>query len=601
MTWTSAKRGLLLGLALLPGCHQHASGPEAALPAVSAPPPAPASAALYTEAGAIRALSFGPGGTLWAATAGGALRWSLGHTQPSRWAAADGLAGSDVRSIQPLETGALAVTPTRLCRLGGAGRDKADDSTALGELRGLVRDGRGTLWLASSRGVFRRTGTVWRLAYPGEAWRLASDGVYAWAATAGGLRRLGGGRPVPLPVAQNELGTVTALAAGPRNVTLASASGTWRWDGHRWHELALPPGSPASHVSALCVRGGVVYAGLYGDGVYRLQPSGWERLPGEPAQTKEVTALAALPSGLAVGTRNDGVWDDAGGRWSARALPAALPSGDVYGLIGYRGALWASTFDSGLLKMDAQGQTAVTRADGLRSASPRALVVFGDRLYVRHTTGQIDATGDGRVWRPAFTAKDLPRSLTSALSTDGERLYVGGWAGWSAWDGKVWVHHDHDPELAHQVVTAISARPGEVWIGTQKQGLFVYANGRYTHLYETQGLTDDWITCLSVTPRRILIGTYTGGLLQWDGRRFAVLLKPGTYAIRAVCLRPGDGRALAATPLGVYEEGAGGWHRLDSRLGGSETQALLPGPMGLWVGSRTGLAFVPTGLLLPPS
>ena len=191
--------------------------------------------------------------------------------------------------------------------------------------------------------------------------------------------------------------------------------------------------------------------------------------------------------------------------------------------------------------------------------------------------------------------------MVSAVSTDGTRLYVGGWAGWSAWDGQAWEHHDHDPALAHQVVTAIAARPGEVWIGTQKQGLFVYANGRYTHLYEAQGLTDDWITCLSVSPARVLIGTYTGGLLHWDGTRFTIQLKPQSYAIRAVCLRPGDGRALAATPLGVYEETATGWRLLDPRLGGLETQALLDEPAGLWVGSRTGLAFVPSGLLLPPA
>ena len=140
------------------------------------------------------------------------------------------------------------------------------------------------------------------------------------------------------------------------------------------------------------------------------------------------------------------------------------------------------------------------RADGLRSVSPRALVVFGDRLYVRHTTGQVDCTEDGRLAsRPSPIAICRAR-LISALATDGQRLYVGGWASWSAWDGQVWEHHDKDPELAGQVITAIAARPGEVWIGTQKQGVFVYANGRYTHLYEAQGLTDDWITCLRSRP-----------------------------------------------------------------------------------------------------
>ena len=82
----------------------------------------------------------------------------------------------------------------------------------------------------------------------------------------------------------------------------------------------------------------------------------------------------------------------------------------------------------------------------------------------------IGLTEDGLRWHAAFSNRDLPRSLISALATDGQRLYVGGWASWSAWDGQVWEHHDKDPELAGQVITAIAARPGEVWIGTQKQG-----------------------------------------------------------------------------------------------------------------------------------
>ncbi len=393
------------------------------------------------------------------------------------------------------------------------------------------------------------------------------------------------------------MGTVTALAVSPGGVFLATALGLWRWDGKQWQTLALPPGSPASHVSALCVKNGLVYAGLYGDGVYEWQAGQWRRVPDAARQSQYVTALAATPGGVAVGTRTGGVWDWTNSRWQARAQPAALPSGDIYGLAVYRGALWAGTFDSGLLRMDSQGQKVITRADGLRADAPRALVVFGDRLYVRHTTGQVDCTGDGLSWHPAFTTRELPRSLVSALATDGRRLYIGGWAGWSAWNGQTWEHHDHDPALAHQVVTAIAARPGEVWIGTQKQGLFRYANGGYTHFFEAQGLTDDWITCLSVTPSRVLVGTYTGGLLQmsaWsDNPCFSVILKPQNFAVRAVSLRP-DGQALAATPLGVYAEGAHGWRLLDPRrCGGQETQALLALPTGAWIGSRTGLAFLP--------
>ena len=585
------KGWLLLPALLLTGCHPTARSADVV--PVAAPPPAPVSPALYTAVGMVHGLAYGPGGTLWAATAGGAVCWKPGRP-PARWTAADGLAGSDVRAVLPSGAGASAATETRLCALNLPGRAVAEAVPAGEELRCLLTGRGGVSWLGTSRGLYAHTGGGWRRRFPGETWRMASDGPQDWAATAGGLRRLGDGHLFPLPIRREELGPVTALAAGPQGVFLATALGLWRRQGARWQALPLPPVSPASHVSALCVQDGAVYAGLYGDGVYQWQPGLWRRLPGQPPALAAVTALAPMPGGPAVGTRASGVWDRKGGAWEARALPPTLPSGDIYALAAYRGALWASTFDGGLLRLDGRGQSTVTRADGLRADAPRALVVFGDSLYVRHTTGQLDCTDDGRTWHRAFAGRDLPRSLVSALATDGARLYVGGWAGWSAWDGRAWEHHDKDPELAGQVVTAIAARADGVWIGTQKQGLFRYAGGRYTHFFEAQGLTDDWITCLSATPARLLVGTYTGGLSEWDGTRFVVRFRPEKYAIRALCLRSGDGRALAATPLGVYEEGAAGWTRLDPRrCGGAETQALLPTPSGLWIGSRTGLAYWP--------
>ena len=67
--------------------------------------------------------------------------------------------------------------------------------------------------------------------------------------------------------------------------------------------MPLPPGSPASHVSALCLRAGELDAGLYGDGVYRSRRGLGAASRVRRSQTREVTALAAVPGGLAVGTR----------------------------------------------------------------------------------------------------------------------------------------------------------------------------------------------------------------------------------------------------------------------------------------------------------
>ena len=331
----------------------------------------------------------------------------------------------------------------------------------------------------------------------------------------------------------------------------------------------------------------------------------WTPFTGTPTACRFATALAETSAGLAVGTQSEGTWRRSGRGWQPLSDAVSLPNADIQALAAYSGSLWAGTLDGGVVQYDGARVRRWTQADGLRADSPRGFAVFGGKLYVRHATGETDCF-DGRAWQPAFTKADLPRPEVYALAADAQRLYVGGWAGWAATDGRAWDRHYRDPELAGQVVTAIAPGPdGSVWLGTQKQGLLCCREGRYTRYQEAQGMTDDWITCIATQGSRVLVGTYTGGLLERRGESFACVLDPQHFAVRTLAFGP-DGLVLAATPLGVYREAAGAWRPLAARLtGGLETQALLPLPAGLWVGGRTGLAFVPraagrTGLAFVP-
>lgn len=579
------------------------AGCRSGLPATGAEGvPAPTAPVLYTACGSIKALAAGPDGSLWAATSGGALCWRPGQALPRRWTVADGLLSNDIRAVAPDAAGATVVTAVGVNHIDNAGTVQAPMHTLNGaEARCAVAvsddHSPASTLVGTSQGLYAVSLKGWQSRLGANVWRTSSDGHSTWAITEAGLVRLEDGQRFGWPedVPTSERGGVTALAANEGGVCLATTSGLWRWADGQWRAIALPSGSPASHVSALCARRGDVLAGLYGDGVYRLTPKGWERLPDAPPGCRDVTALAQTPTGIAVGTLSDGIWDWAGGQWRRRALPFALPSADIYSLTGFHGSLWAASFDSGLLRLTNGNVQSITRADGLSSDSPRGLVVFKNTLYARHADGQLDGSSDGAHWHPAFDKAALPRPNVYALATDGRRLLLGGWAGWSAWDGQTWEQHFHDPELQGQVVTAIAAQGDAAWIGTQKRGLLRCANGRYTAFQEAKGLTDDWITCLALRGDRVLVGTYTGGLLEKQGERFTVRLKPDAFAIRAIEFVPGGDTALAATPLGVYrEEGPTRWRLLDPhQCGGLETQALLAAPSGVWVASRTGLAFVP--------
>ncbi len=495
---------------------------------------------MLTADAAIRQMAFDTDGSLWAATGGGVLCWKSGQPLPKRWTVAEGLSSEDVRSITPEADGIQVMT--------AAGRD----------------------WI-------HRSGAVTPLAP---------------------VQSPAGGKQSDASAKDDPIGTMTASVTTPSGEYRATSLGLWHKRGAHWAAVALPPNSPASHVSALCWAGDKLYAGLYGDGVYLMTLQGWQRIGGTSAVLGKVTALAWSPkSGLTVGTADRGIWQPSGADWQAKTIPDSLPSADIQSVVRYQGALWAATLDQGLLRLPLGTEKSVWEiVNGLRSQAPRNLVIFQDRIYVREATGDMDVC-DAQGCRAAFPHDPQAPKQIYSVATDGKRLFLGGWEGWGATDGTTWERHFHRPELAGEPVTAIArSDDGTVWLGTQRQGLFAYQNDTVKHYYESQGLTDDWITSLAVWDNRLLVGTYTGGLLEKQGDRFAVLLQPQGMAIRAIVRQPDTGKALVATPLGVYAEPStsGPWQLMDPlKTGTAEAQCLLPDDGGFWIGSRTRLVFLP--------
>lgn len=550
-------------------------------------PSVPGAARLYTACAQVTDIAVAVDGAIWAATKGGVLCWKPGETTARQWTTANGLAGNEWRGVAPAADGMLAIGAQALGRIAPSGI-VTDEGRAWKdqELRCLLAMPEGC-WVGSNKGAYLRTPTGITKHFGGDVRRFARGGAGGWAVTSDSLIRLGDGQHWPLP---DVTGNVTALVATADTVYYATAFGLWTFTQEAWRELPLPAGG-GSHVSALVLRDGQLTAALYGDGLYTLWGQRWVR-EATPAQLQRVTALVARPDGLVAGTWGDGVWAWRGTRWIPCALPPSLPSADIYAIAAYHDAMWISTFDQGLLRLQGGTWQRYTTANGLSTNAPRDLLVYHGALYIRHTTGEVDRL-DAAGCRRVFGKRELPREEVYAMATDGDRLYLGTWAGWAVTDGTRWEYHFHETALRKQVVTAIAAGGGTTWIGTQQAGLFAYRDGVLTVYHEAHGLTDDWVTRIAIGGGRVLIGTYTGGLLAATAKRLTPVLHTQGFAVRSIVFLT-DGRPVIATPLGVYREEGGAWHLLDpAQYGGLESQALCAVPAGLWVGSRTALSLLP--------
>lgn len=172
-------------------------------------------------------------------------------------------------------------------------------------------------------------------------------------------------------------------------VYAANASGLFMQEGTDWHFIALPPSS-GSHVSALLPVGNKLWAALFGEGLWEYDGRKWQPLAlNLPGEAREITALAGNAQMLWVGTRRAGVWEYRSKTWIQHLQRDKPVDHNCQALTVFEGSLFVSTLEEGLAIRTPQGW-GHAQTMTLSSNAPRQMVVFQNRLYLRHGNGKVD-------------------------------------------------------------------------------------------------------------------------------------------------------------------------------------------------------------------
>ncbi len=413
-----------------------------------------------------------------------------------------------------------------LARFDGVRFEVFDKTTtpALGDnnVFALAEADDGSLWIGTDgAGVVRRSGGDFTGYSTGDG--LAQDRVTdllaardggVWVATRGGLSRIRddgveawlAGEELPdqrLWVLEEDAGG--SLWIGTDEALLEMRDGNFV---HQPLEGCADCGASALHRA----RDGGLWVGTYGGHLARYEAGGevahW-RLP-----EADVMALREDAGGnLWIATYGSGLFRLQAGELTPLTEAEGLTSDTIWSLEeDAEGSLWMGTEGGGLLRLRDTAVTPVTTRDGL--PHERVWVVHADRA------GRLWAGTDSglAMWQngelKTFGAGDgLAGDGVSAFydRPDGS-LWIGTYRGLNLWrDGRI---HAAPPHEEIPIAAIHEDARGDLWLGTDGQGLLRVRDGEVDALTAADGLPADTVKALAAGPDGSLWIGADGGLAR---------------------------------------------------------------------------------------
>ncbi len=435
----------LLFVAFVAASCRHISVPGAAPAPVYAPMIAPTNNAIFTATGEVRALDW-DGATLWAATAGGVLRWEGGRA--TKWTRRDGLPANEAFDLER-ENGKLAAR------------------------------------FPLSRAVW--DGTDWQI-QDAPAWKRGEPTI-EWqgkkvAATLTGLKI--DKEDFALPAQSNGTHVSALLPRGKIILVAVYGDGLWRFDGKNWTRGPLVP-DEARDVLSLAGDAKNLFVGTRRHGVFQRAGEGWKPLDfGDEPFDHNVQFLAGFQGVLWGSTLDDGLIARSGKGWRHVTTPQVSSSAPRQ-MSQFQGKLYVR-----------HGNGVVDAFDGA-SWERNALKTLPRRgVYALASDDkQLLAAGwggwsewDGKTWTPHYDLAALKGVPIMNLALQGPDVWIGtqsrGLAKWTRATDELRFYDERDG-LKDDWITALYVDGARVWAGTFAGGLQVFENGKWRAFEETAG------------------------------------------------------------------------------------------------------------------
>jgi signal transduction histidine kinase len=403
---------------------------------------------------------------------------------------------------------------------------------------------------------------------------------------------------------------VTAmLRTDDRTILVATlGQGVFAYSGGGSTLVTATTAIPTSFVISMTqTADGTIWLGTRGAGLLRVQRGRVTRLTAGLPDAKVNCLLPDEDGTLWIGT-DKGIVRWTGTEIASTGIPPSL--GDVPALAMIRDAqanVWIAAGNRGLLRVNRHGVSQARDADELSDAS--VTTVFEDRernIWVGTNKG-IERWRDA-IFTTYSTREGLPSDSVGPVYVDhAKRVWFAPVTGGLYWMRDGVVARVPGAGLDRDVIYSIAGAGGEVWLGTQRNGLTrlrvrndAVTADRFDHRH---GLAQDSVYAVHrARDGAVWAGTLSAGASRFQHGVFTTYDTASGLASNTVAsiVETADGSMWFATPNGLSTLSKGSWRRYSTQDGlpSNDVNTLFEDSSGtLWIGTATGLARLQSGRL----
>jgi ligand-binding sensor domain-containing protein/tRNA A-37 threonylcarbamoyl transferase component Bud32 len=431
----------------------------------------------------------------------------------------------------------------------------------------LVEDGRGTLWIGTSAGLFYRT--------PGQSGLIKQHPVF---------------------INTKILSLGTDLSG--RLLISVAGKGLYRLEKQEFQQIRSATGPMNNDASVIRQgRDGTLWLGTLA-GLFDYQAGRLRHHPLKPGMAEMIHAL--------VEDRDGNLWVGSEGRlyrWCQGAFESlgsdqGLGSNYVYSACeDAEGAVWVGTIDGGLTQIRDVKITTFSDREGLSGEVFRSLHEGENgTMWIGGYGGYLNRYQDGRFKKFALPARLRSTSIWSLEADAGNSLWLGTESGLLHFrDGRFKEMPLPGPATATETRCVLKDSSGRLWIGTYGAGLLCRQQGTFKRYSGANGLRDARITCLFEDRRgNLWVGSETGLNFLGAGKGEYFQSEPLLDGCRVECMYE-DGRGslwigTRSHGLKVLGNGRLGSLTIDQGLFDNRVYAILEDQdANLWMSSERGI------------